>query len=146
LKEIPVDAVPTEGPDHVIRMEVSDIPAFVAEDFMPPENELKSRVDFVYYGGLSESNPDRFWKSTGKAWNDGLEFFLRKHKAVADAADKIVSPNDPPEESCERYMRECRGCETLLTSWEKQRKKRSGIKRSKPRPWMIFGSTVTVTP
>src|ERR1700680_81417 len=33
---------------HTVRMEVSNIAAFQTEDFMPPENELKSRVDFIY--------------------------------------------------------------------------------------------------
>jgi hypothetical protein len=131
LKEIPVDAVPTEGPDHVIRMEVNNIPAFEAEDFMPPENELKSRVDFVYYGGLSESDPDRFWKSTGKAWNDGLEFFLRKHKAVAEAADKIVSPNDPPEEKLRKIYARVQGLRN--TSYELGKTEKEE-KRNKEKP------------
>jgi hypothetical protein len=37
LKDVPSGAEPREGPDHVIRMEVSNIPAFQAEDFSPPE-------------------------------------------------------------------------------------------------------------
>src|ERR1700757_4921211 len=41
-------AQPAEGPDHVINLQVSDVPAFQTEDYMPPENELKSRVDFIY--------------------------------------------------------------------------------------------------
>jgi len=45
---------PTQGPDHVVRLEVKNIPAFQTEDFMPPPNELKARVDFVYEELLSE--------------------------------------------------------------------------------------------
>src|SRR5262249_31826901 len=37
---------PKDGPDHIIRLEVANMPAFHTEDYMPPENELKSRVDF----------------------------------------------------------------------------------------------------
>lgn len=131
LKEIPADAVPMEGPDHVIRMEVNNIPAFEAEDFMPPENELKSRVDFVYYGGLSESDPDKFWNRTGKAWNDGLEFFLRKHKAVAEAADKIVSPSDPPEEKLRKIYARVQGLRN--TSYELGKTEKEE-KRNKEKP------------
>src|SRR4029077_17248977 len=37
-----------EGPDHIIRMEADNIPAFQTEEYMPPENELKFRVNFIY--------------------------------------------------------------------------------------------------
>ena len=39
-------AQPAEGPDHVINLEAGDIPAFQTEDYMPPENEMKARVEF----------------------------------------------------------------------------------------------------
>jgi hypothetical protein len=45
---LPPGAGPKEGPDHIVRMEANNIPAFQEEDFMPPANELKSRVDFIY--------------------------------------------------------------------------------------------------
>src|SRR5256885_3804213 len=47
---------PAEGPDHIIRLEAQNIPAFQTEDFMPPPNELKSRVDFIYSLDLPESD------------------------------------------------------------------------------------------
>lgn len=98
LKDIPIGAEPQEDPDHVFRMEVSNIPAFQVEDFTPPENELKARVDFIYQDGRAEPDPDKFWKSIGTWRNNALEGFLRKHKAVEDAVRGIVSPNDTPEE------------------------------------------------
>jgi uncharacterized protein DUF3857 len=88
---------PKEGPDHVIHMEASNIPAFQTEDFMPPANELKSRVDFIYEEGLAEKNPDSFWKHVGKQRNGQLESFIGKQKAMAQAVAQIVSPNDPQE-------------------------------------------------
>jgi Domain of Unknown Function with PDB structure (DUF3857)/Transglutaminase-like superfamily len=96
--KIPSGFAPREGPDHAIRMDVTNIPAFQAEDFTPPENELKSRVDFVYQSGTAESDPEIFWKRTAKAWNDYLELFLKKHKAVDEAAGRMFAPSDPPEE------------------------------------------------
>jgi hypothetical protein len=38
---------PAEGADHVVRLDAVNNSAFQTEDFMPPENEMKSRVDFV---------------------------------------------------------------------------------------------------
>jgi len=94
---LPPGVDPKQGSDHVIRMEVTNIPAFQKEDFMPPVNELKARVDFIYEVGQSELNVDKFWKEVGRTRNDQMEKFVGKHKAMEDAVAQIVAPNDPPE-------------------------------------------------
>ena len=73
-------------------MEASNIPAFQTEDFMPPANELKSRVDFIYENDFTENEPDKYWKHVGKKWNDSLESFVGKRKAMEAAVGQIVSP------------------------------------------------------
>jgi len=83
--------------DHIIRMEATNIAAFQSEDFMPPENELKSRVDFIYENELFAKDADAYWKKVGKARNEILENFIGKHKAMEQAVAQIVSPADPPE-------------------------------------------------
>jgi Domain of Unknown Function with PDB structure (DUF3857) len=90
-------APPSEGPDHVITLTSSDIPAFQTEDYMPPENELKSRVDFIYSDDLIERDVDKYWKNLGKKRNEQLESFIGKRKAMEQAVATIVSPNDSPE-------------------------------------------------
>jgi hypothetical protein len=46
---LPVGTVPPkQGADSIVRMEASNIPAFQTEDYMPPPDELRSRVDFIY--------------------------------------------------------------------------------------------------
>jgi hypothetical protein len=94
---LPAGAEPKEGPDGIVRMDASNIPAFQAEDFMPPANELKARVDFIYEEALLERDPDKFWKNFGKKRNGQLEGFVGKHKAMEEAVAQVVSPNDPPE-------------------------------------------------
>jgi hypothetical protein len=88
---------PKEGQDKVIRLEAQNIPAFQAEDFMPPENELKSRVDFIYSNESFESDADKFWHNKGKKLNDRLESFIGKKKAMEQAVSQIVSASDSPE-------------------------------------------------
>jgi hypothetical protein len=90
-------SAPKEGPDHIIRLEANNIPPFQTEDFMPPENELKSRVDFIYSEDSFESDSDKFWKKTGKRMNDNLESFVGKRHAMEQAVAQIVSHDDPPE-------------------------------------------------
>jgi len=94
---LPSGTQPKEGPDHIVRMEASNIPAFQTEDYMPPADELKARVDFIYEEDLPERSPADFWKKMGKKWNGQLEGFVGKRKAMEEAVGQIVSPNDPPE-------------------------------------------------
>jgi hypothetical protein len=96
--ELPAgSAPPKEGADGIIRMDAQNIPAFQTEDYMPPENELKSRVDFIYTDEALETNVDKFWRNYGKKRDGQLESFVGKHKAIDAAVAQIVSPNDPPE-------------------------------------------------
>jgi hypothetical protein len=88
---------PKQGPDRVIRLEANNIPAFQAEDFMPPADELKWRVDFIYSEGTPVADVDKFWIDTGKDLNIRLESFVGKRKAMERAVAEIVAPNDPPE-------------------------------------------------
>lgn len=88
---------PKEGPDKIIRLEAKNVPAFPTEDFMPPANELKSRVDFNYSETAFETDVDKFWKDRAKSWNGHVEDFIGKRKAMEEAVAQIVSPGDSPE-------------------------------------------------
>src|SRR6185312_2312808 len=88
---------PKQGPDNIVRMEVDNIPAFQSEDFMPPENELKSRVDFIYSEDSFEQDPTKYWKKVGKKLNDRLEGFVNKRKPMEQAVSQIVAPGDSQE-------------------------------------------------
>jgi len=88
---------PKEGPDHIIRLEASNIPAFQTEDYMPPEDELKSRVDFTYSEDSAVKDANQFWKNRGKKFNGEVESFVSKRKAMEAAVAQIVSPSDAPE-------------------------------------------------
>jgi hypothetical protein len=76
-------------------MEAQNIPAFLVEDFMPPENEMKFRVDFIYSDETSlEKDPAKFWKAESKKQNDKVENFVNKKKAMEQAVAQIVAPGD----------------------------------------------------
>jgi hypothetical protein len=94
---LPGTSRPEEGPDHVVRLESHNIPAFRTEDFMPPENELKSRVDFIYSDEPFLQDVDKYWKKVGKELNGRVESFVGKQKAMQEAVAQIVAPSDPPD-------------------------------------------------
>lgn len=94
---LPAGTTPAEGPDHVIRLEVQNIPAFQAEEFMPPPNQVKARVDFIYDDEYFDSTSDSYWHHVNRNRNEALESFVGKHKAMEEAVAEIVSPSDAPD-------------------------------------------------
>ena len=90
----------------VIRMETQNVPAFQIEDYMPPENELKMRVDFMYTENNTESDPEKFWKKESKKYDDRVESFIGKRKALEQAVAETVGANDTPEQKLRKlYVR-----------------------------------------
>lgn len=124
----PGSTQPAEAPNHVISLEASDIPAFQTEDYMPPENELKSRVDFIYSEDSFERDTDKYWKKVGKKRNDQLESFIGKRKAMEQALSSIVSGGDSPEVKLQKIY--ARVQQIRNTSYEKEKTEQEE-KRSK---------------
>jgi hypothetical protein len=118
---------PKEGPDHVIRLQVSNMAAFQTEDYMPPENEVKARVDFIY-GTDFEKDVNVFWKKKGKALDDAVEGFINKRKPMEQAVAQIVEPGDAPEVKLQKIY--ARVQQIRNTSYE-VRKTEQEEKRSK---------------
>jgi Domain of Unknown Function with PDB structure (DUF3857) len=95
---LPTGTHPPLNEGGVIRMETQDVPAFQVEDYMPPAYEMQSRVDFIYLiNPTPETDPDKFWKSIGKAWYVEFSQFADKRKAMEQAVATIVQPTDTPE-------------------------------------------------
>lgn len=125
-------APPAEDAHHVVRMTTQDVPAFEVEDFMPPENEVKLRVDFIYNIDLSmETNPDKYWKKFGKKKNGEVEGFIGKQKEMQQAVSQTVSPSDSPEEKLRKiYAR----VQSLRNTSFELRKTEQEEKREKWKP------------
>jgi hypothetical protein len=94
---LPPGAEVKEGADNIVRMEANNIPAFQTEDYMPPPDELKSRVDFIYEEGVSEREQAAYWRQVGKKRNGQMESFVGKRNAMEQAVAQIVSPSDSPD-------------------------------------------------
>jgi hypothetical protein len=122
---------PKEGPDRIVRLEVNNIPAFHTEDYMPPANELKSRVDFTYSDETFEKDPTKFWAKRGKKLNGELESFLGKRQALEQAVAQMVSADDTPDAKLHKIY--ARVQQLRNTSYE-VRKTEQEQKRDKEKP------------
>jgi hypothetical protein len=79
-------------------LEAHDVAAFVTEDRMPPEDELKSRVDFIYTWGPLETDPAVFWRKFGIEAYKGIQTFADKRAAMERAVAQIIAPGDSDEQ------------------------------------------------
>ena len=116
----------------LVHLEANNIAAFQTEDYMPPQNELKARVDFVYSED-SEMQADKFWKKEAKKANGEVESFIGKRKAMEQAVAQIVSPSDTPEVKLQKIyarVQQLRNTayEVETTEQEKKRNKEKATK------------------
>jgi hypothetical protein len=116
---LPQGTEPPKDEKGVIRTEARNIPAFPVEDFMPPENELKYRVEFIYSHDNDEKQADKFWKKEGKKLNEGVENFTEKRKAMEQAVAQIVSPTDTPEQKARKIYARVQQLRNLTYEEEK---------------------------
>jgi hypothetical protein len=114
-----------------IQLETHDVPAFVTEQLMPPEDELKYRVDFIYLQDAPQTDPDKFWKIYGKDAFKRLKKFIDEPKAMQRAVAQIVQPSDPPEAKLRKIY--ARVAEMHNTDYDRQ-KTEEEAKRDNQKP------------
>jgi hypothetical protein len=117
----------TQTSKHLIHMEAQNIPAFLVEDDMPPEAAMKFRVDFNYSEDSVETDAEKFWKKQGKKWNEYVESFVNKKKAMEQAVGETVSAGDSPEVKLRKLYARAQKIRNLSYEVEKtqQEQKRS---------------------
>jgi transglutaminase-like putative cysteine protease len=82
--------------DKMLRLEVSNIPAYAIEDYMPPPFEVSSLVEFTYLWD-SEKDVTKFWKNRSKDRHHVVDDFMNRRGAMQHAVSQIVSPGDSSE-------------------------------------------------
>lgn len=88
-------------PNHDVYVELaaSDVPAYVDEPYMPDNDQFKFNVHFYY---KVTNKPQEYWAKQAKFWQKDVEKFLGGKDGVAEAAAKITSPTDTPEQKARK--------------------------------------------
>ncbi len=115
---LPPGTLPPVMDHRVVRLETQDIPAFQIEDYMPPQDELKYRVDFRYIRN-PEKDPEKFWKEESKKLYGEIDSFTDKRKAMEQAVSQIVSPADTPEQKLRKIYARCQTIRNMTYEREK---------------------------
>jgi hypothetical protein len=119
-----------------IQLETHDIPAFVTEEYMPPADELRYRVDFIYtLDHYPDTDPVIFWNKYAKQANSRIDDFVGSSKAMQQAVAQIVATGDSPEAKLRRiYARVAQirniSYERPKTEQEQEREGRTDARRA----------------
>src|SRR6185437_2834934 len=79
--------------------DVEDVPALPEEDWMPPLNSLKLRVNFFY---AMYQNGQQFWQEEGKDWAKNAESFANPEKSIKNGVAELVSASDSDEQKAKK--------------------------------------------
>jgi hypothetical protein len=95
--------VPTEKVVHDATgrfiVDLTDIPPIPTEDWMPPLNTIKQRVELYYT--YAHTGKD-FWDSEGKQWAKETERFTKPSGQLKKAVAEIVAPTDTEEQKARK--------------------------------------------
>ena len=112
---------------------------------MPPENELKSRVDFIYSEDSFEQDPTKYWKKVGKKLNDWLEGFVNKRKPMEQAVSQIVAPGDSQEVKLQKIYARVQQMRNTSYELQKTEQEEKETRKSHQKMSKRFGSGHTPT-
>lgn len=85
-----------------IELETHDVPAFVKEEYMPPDNALKQRVDFTYSPAGRSMDFEHFWSDYSRDNFREVDDFVDHSRAMVKALATIVAVDDSPDVKCRK--------------------------------------------
>ena len=96
---MPAEAQVVKQPNGSFALEVHDIPGLEIEDYMPPADSMRGRVEFFYRGTGVPANEteEQYWKRINKNSDEFIEKFISKKGALEKDVASTVSPSDAPE-------------------------------------------------
>jgi len=84
---------------QIFSLDLADIPAMPDEDWMPPMNTLRWRVEYYY---TSAKNFDKFWVEAEKHWVRVVEDFTEPTGTIKKAAAETVAATDTDDQKARK--------------------------------------------
>jgi hypothetical protein len=86
--QLPTGKVPAKGKRGAYELDLTNVPVYQAEEFAPPEDSLKTRVNFYYTSSRVE--PTKFWEAQLVEWNKSIEAFIGKPDRLRSQVQPLV--------------------------------------------------------
>ena len=111
--------------DGTFNLDVTDIPASVSEDWMPPQNSVNWRLQFYY---TQYSTGGEFWQKEGNRWEKETDRFANPSKGLRDAVGQIVAPTDTDDQKSRKIYSEVMKLDNTDFTREKSKAERKNEK------------------
>jgi len=95
----PVAKVDYNAGNNTYTLDINDVPSVPTEDWMPPLNTLKWRVEFYYTDAFSAT---AFWENAGKSWGKNASEFINPTNPIKNAAADLIAPTDSDEQKARK--------------------------------------------
>jgi hypothetical protein len=128
---LPAGQVPVNqrtAKSELVVLDIADMPGYEIEDLMPPEDEVRARVNFFYFDQITVPSVNDFWKGAAKKWGGSAESFMGKRDAAQRELASIVSPSDTNTEKLQKIYDRVQALRNLTYTPEKTTQE---IKREK---------------
>ncbi len=102
--------------DGRLELEVENIPAFEAEEFMAPEESERMAVNILYFDS-DVKDQGEYWKIECKNWQKAVETFMGNTNKLAAEAQKAIGTVADPTKKLEKLYERAQGIRNL--SYEK---------------------------
>jgi hypothetical protein len=102
-----------------LELKMQNVPAFDAEESMPPEDNYRPQIRF-FYGTGNYKTAEEFWQQKGRDWNSKVEHFINR-KEVKDAATAAIAGEADPEKRLRKLYVRAQQIRNL--SYERERTK-----------------------
>lgn len=93
---LPGTNLPQTLNDGSIEYTAENVPALQKEEYMPPEDMLRSRLDVYYIYGFQIS-PEQYWRQEGHWRAEAMEKFIGKSKNIDRLVAELINENDQPQ-------------------------------------------------
>ena len=108
-------------------LELENIPALEAEEFMAPESTVRMEVRIFYIEGTIDA-PDKYWEKEGANWQKGAEKFMRKTGDAVAEAKRVTEGLDDPLRTIRALYDRAQGIQNLSYDKTLTRRRREELK------------------
>ena len=130
-QSLPAGSVaPKQGPDRIVRMEASNIPAFQTEDYMPPAERIEVAGGFYLRGGLHRERPGHFLEALREAAERAIGKLCRKAQGDgAGGGANCLAERLAGGETAQDLRPGAADPEHVVRSWKRPSRKKSAQKK-----------------
>jgi uncharacterized protein DUF3857/transglutaminase superfamily protein len=124
--------IPEKKKDNLMELELSNVPPFETEEYMPPEDDYKPGV-FFYYGGRETASPDTFWDEWAKTEWEYEQKFIGDYKEVRERAARVIGNETDPQQKLRKLYAAAHQIRNLSYERERtdQERKREDLKSNR---------------